>query len=74
MSWYFLNQKYNYDTEQIGFMLNGYHDANSYSGWNPYYKFIGRDETTIWIDKDKINKYLENKECYKILECDNNHC
>ena len=70
MSWHFLKKKYNYDTEQIGFMLNTHHDANTYTGWNPYYKFIGRDESQIWIDKDKINIYLQNKECYTKVELD----
>lgn len=69
-SWYNLKNKYNYDTEQIGFMLNTHHDANTYTGWNPYYKFIGRDESQIWIDKDKINIYLQNKECYTKVELD----
>jgi hypothetical protein len=68
--WFYLKQKYNYDTDEIGFMLNSHHDANTYTGWNPYYKFIGRDESQTWIDKDKANIYLQNKECYTKVELD----
>ena len=74
MSWYLLKQKYNYDRNEIGFILNGHHDSNTFSGWNPYYKLVGRNETNNWVDKDKENTYLKNNSCYKILECDGDHC
>ena len=50
----------------MGFLLNTYHDADSYKDYNPYYYMVGRDQTTEWYDKDKINNNYntDNIFCY----------
>jgi hypothetical protein len=44
---------------EMGFMCDDYHDADSYKDFNPYYKMIGRPENSTWHDQGKkINKSL----------------
>lgn len=38
----------------MDFMVNTYHDADSNKDLNPYYKFIGRSENNVWHDDGKI--------------------
>ena len=63
-SWKTLNNLHGYNKTQLGFMLESYHDADSYKEWNPYYKMIGRDETTDYMSRDKPNIFLQSDECY----------
>jgi hypothetical protein len=45
--------------EDYDFMVDDYHDADSYKDYNPYYKMISRSETKKWHDKGKkINRSL----------------
>jgi len=38
--------------EDIGFVVNGYHDSDSAKDWNPLYAIANREECAIWHDKD----------------------
>ena len=50
----------------MGFLLNTYHDADSYKDYNPYYYMVGRIQNFNWFDKFTINNYNESDEikCY----------
>jgi hypothetical protein len=63
-SWKVLYELHNYNKEQMGFILNTYHDADSHKDWNPYYKMVSREESHIFIDEGKENIYLTKNECY----------
>ena len=39
--------------EDIGFMLDTFHDSDSAKDWNPLYKIVNHPETTIWYDSGK---------------------
>jgi len=59
-AWKFYKEKYDYNVNDMDFILDTYHDADSYKDFNPAYKLVCREESTIWHDKDfgKINKDL----------------
>ena len=63
-SWKVLYELHNYNKDHMGFMLNTYHDADSYKDWNPYYKMVSREESQTFLDEGKENVYLTKKECY----------
>jgi len=43
----------------MDFMLDYYHDADSYKDYNPVYRIVSREENKIWYDKGiKINRDL----------------
>jgi len=63
-SWKTLNNLHGYNKTQLGFMLESYHDADSNKEWNPYYKMIGREETTDYMSEDKPNIFLKSNDCY----------
>ena len=43
-------------------MVDTYHDADSYKDYNPYYRYVGRPESTVWHDRGKkINRSLFGK-------------
>lgn len=63
-SWKNLNNNNGLSKNDLNFMLDTYHDADSYKDWNPYYKMVGRHENDIWVDKDTPNIFLEKNECY----------
>lgn len=64
--WRFYKNNYNLNNNDMGFLLNTYHDADSYKDYNPYYYMVGRDQTSEWYDKDKINNNYntDNIFCY----------
>jgi hypothetical protein len=62
-SWKLLYDMHGLNKNDLGFMLDTYHDADSYKGWNPYYKMVQRNETDVWLDKDTPNIYKNNL-CY----------
>ena len=45
------NLKYNKD---YTFLTQSFHDSDSQKDFNPYYKMIGRPESTIWHDEGKV--------------------
>ena len=47
------------------FLLNPYHDANSYKDWNPYYKMVSREKSQKFLDEGK--DVLTKNECYSKL-------
>lgn len=67
-SWKQLNNNIGLTKDNLGFMLNTYHDADSYKEWNPYYKMVGRAETNVWPDKNTPNIFLQKNECYKKVD------
>jgi len=47
---------------KMDFMVDTYHDADSYKDYNPYYRYVGRPESTLWHDRGKtINRKLFGK-------------
>jgi hypothetical protein len=67
--WDFLIENYGLTNNDMGFLLNTYHDADSYKNYNPYYYMVGREQTTKWHDKDKINPNFNTTgviKCYNI--------
>ena len=59
-SWKEYHEKYNFNKDNMGFMLDTYHDADPYKDFNPIYYFVSRSETQKWYDKNTglINKLL----------------
>ena len=55
-AWKHYIQKYKLKNQDMGFMLNTYHDADTYKDNNPLYYMVGRPQTNEWYDKDKVNK------------------
>jgi len=45
---------FNMSNNDMDFMVNTYHDTDSYKDFNPYYKMIGRPENNIWYDEGKV--------------------
>jgi len=52
---HFINQGLGKD--DIGFLLNTYHDSDSAKDWNPIYKIVNRPETAQWYDRGKTIDY-----------------
>ena len=47
---------------KMDFMVDTRHDSDSYKDYNPYYRFVGRPESTVWHDRGKkINRTLFGK-------------
>ena len=55
-AWKHYIHNYKLKNQDMGFMLNTYHDADSYKDYNPLYYMVGRPQTNEWYDKDKINE------------------
>ena len=54
---------------KLNFMVDTYHDADSYKDYNPYYRYVGRPECTVWYDRGKkINRsnFGKKRTCKKI--------
>jgi hypothetical protein len=64
-SWNLLNINYDLSNNDMGFMLNTYHDSDSYKDYNPYYYMVGREQNKNWHDKDKINNFYNTN----IINC-----
>jgi hypothetical protein len=55
--WYYYKNNYNLINDDMDFMLDTYHDADSYKDFNPVYYMVSRPENQTWHDKDiKIDK------------------
>jgi hypothetical protein len=68
-SWKIYHDKFNIPHSKLNFMVDTYHNADSYKDYNPYYRYVGRPECTIWHDRGKkINRKLFGKKrtCKKI--------
>lgn len=52
-AWIHYYKIFNMNYDDIGFMVNYYHDSDSYKDYNPYYKMVSRPETYIWHDRNK---------------------
>jgi hypothetical protein len=55
-SWFHYKDTVKLKDEYMDFMLDTYHDADSYKDFNPLYYMVSRQENQISHDKDKINK------------------
>jgi hypothetical protein len=59
-SWYDYKTNHNLTNDDLDFMLDTYHDTDSYKDWNPLYYMVSRPETKIWyndiikVDKSKF--------------------
>jgi hypothetical protein len=68
-SWRDYHKKFHIPHSKMDFMVDTRHDSDSYKDYNPYYRFVGRPECTIWHDRGKkINRKLFGKKrtCKKI--------
>lgn len=52
-AWVHYYKNFNMHNDDMGFMVDYYHDADSYKDYNPYYKMVSRPETYIWYDRNK---------------------
>jgi hypothetical protein len=60
--WRHYHEVFHIPQDKMDFMVNTYHDADSYKDYNPYYRYVGRPESTIWHDRGKtINRKLFGK-------------
>ena len=61
-SWKHYHETFNIPHSKLNFMVNTYHDTDSYKDYNPYYRYVGRPESTVWHDRGKtINRKLFGK-------------
>lgn len=51
--WMHYFKNFGLSINDMDFMVNTYHDADSFKDYNPFYKMIGRPETDKWHDADK---------------------
>lgn len=57
LSWRHYHEIFHIPNSKMGFMVNTYHDADSFKDFNPYYKMVSRPESKVWLDRGKkINK------------------
>ena len=54
-AWKYYKDNFNITNNNMGFILNTYHDSNTADDFNPIYYMVGRNDTLEWLDKDKIN-------------------
>jgi len=60
--WKHYHEVFHIPHSKMDFMVDTYHDADTYKDYNPYYRFVGRPESTIWHDRGKkINRKLFGK-------------
>ena len=65
-AWRHYHEIFHIPNSKLGFMVNTYHDADSFKDFNPYYKMVSRPESMIWHDRGKkINKSLFGKKTRK---------
>jgi hypothetical protein len=67
-AWQHYHEIFHIPQSKMDFMVNTYHDADSYKDYNPYYRYVGRPECTVWHDRGKtINRKLfgKNNTCKK---------
>lgn len=58
-AWKHYHEVFHIPHNKMNFMVDTYHDADSYKDYNPYYRYVGRPECTIWHDRGKkIVHYL----------------
>jgi hypothetical protein len=55
-SWKYFIQKLELKDSDMEFMLDTYHDSDSYKDYNPLYYIVGRPQTDKWYDEDKKNE------------------
>jgi len=61
-AWNDYHKKFHIPHSKMNFMVNTRHDGDSYKDYNPYYRYVGRPESTIWHDRGKkINPTLFGK-------------
>ena len=56
-SWYHYMETYQLTEKDMGFMNDYTYNTNSFNINNPYYKMIGRDESTILMDRNQVLNY-----------------
>jgi hypothetical protein len=56
IAWKHYHEIFHIPHSKLNFMVDTYHDADSYKDYNPYYRFVGRPECTIWHDRGKTIK------------------
>jgi hypothetical protein len=66
-AWRHYHEIFHIPNSKLGFMVNTYHDANTFNDFNPYYKMISRPESMTWHDAGKkINKsFGKTRKCKK---------
>lgn len=52
-SWKHYIDTFQLTTNDLDFMVDYYHDSDSYKDFNPYYKMAGRKENNVWHDRGK---------------------
>jgi len=69
-SWKYFIQHMGLKDSDMEFMLDTYHDSDSYKDYNPFYYMVGRDQTNIWYDATKKNTNdwdTLNVKCYSTI-------
>jgi hypothetical protein len=62
-AWDHYMKEFNLNNNDMDFMIDEYHDADSFKDNNPLYYFAGRPENQVWHDKDrKIDRTLFGKD------------
>ena len=55
--WKHYHEAFHIPNSKMNFMVDTYHDADTYKDYNPYYRYVGRPESTVWHDRGKkINR------------------
>ena len=54
-SWKYFIETMGLKDSDMKFMLDTYHDSDSYKDYNPFYYLVGRKETSNWHDSTKKN-------------------
>jgi hypothetical protein len=52
-AWSEYKKTFDLKNDDMDFMIDTYHEANSQKDFNPLYKMVGRPESEEWFDKDK---------------------
>jgi len=61
-AWKHYHEVFHIPHSKMDFMVDTYHDADSYKDYNPYYRYVGRPESAVWHDRGKtINRTLFGK-------------
>ena len=73
-AWFLYKSNYNLSSDNIGFIINTFHDSDSEKDYNPLYYIVSRDESKIWYSGDKL--YFDpniNLEQYINIQSDSIH-
>ena len=61
-AWHHYHKTFSIPHSKMDFMVETRHEADTYKDYNPYYRFVGRPESTVWHDRGKkINRKLFGK-------------